>query len=101
MKCNVTNSRQSIRMTDRSSILLRLDTLVDLTSNVSMIEKLVVGGVLNRRLPDLQPNTLTTGLSRYACGRVKLNKLYVCFELVFRTVKVERQMSMRISSPVN
>ena len=43
--------RQSIRVSDRRSILMRLYSPVDLTGNINMIEKLVFGGTGTRDLP--------------------------------------------------
>ena len=43
--------RQSIRVSDRRSILMRIYSPVDLTGNMNMIEKLFLGGTGTRDLP--------------------------------------------------
>ena len=53
------------------SILMRLYSSVDLTGNVNMIEKLVLGGTgtgddWNRGSPDPQPDALTSAPSSHA-----------------------------------
>ena len=45
------------------SNLMRFYSPVDLTGNLIMIEKLVSGGTLNRGMPDLQPDALTSAPS--------------------------------------
>ena len=52
----------SIRLFERS-ILMRLHSPVDLTGNVNMIEKLVLGGTWNRGPPDPQPDAITSAPS--------------------------------------
>ena len=47
--------RLSIRVSDRRLILMRLYSPVDLTGNVKMIEKLVLGGTGTGDLPILSP----------------------------------------------
>ena len=50
------NIRLSIRVSDRKSILMRLYSPVDLTGNVNMTEKLVLGGTGTGDLPILRTN---------------------------------------------
>ena len=47
------------------SILMRLYSPVDLTGNMNMIEKLVLGGDWNRGPPDHQPDALTSAPSSH------------------------------------
>ena len=68
---------------------MRLYFPVDLTGNLIMIEKLVLGGIWTEDLPILNPNALTSAPSKTSyCNSIIIDSLNVCVGFVnpLRTV---------------